>query len=141
MRGGRCGVYDGRELPKSQQDTLLGAVPAVTCAQPEPILSRTLNLCPTMSATAGTIAIYRPSGFGEVTTMTVDEILREALALDAETRASMAHELLSSLESLSEDEVERLWIDEARRRSAEAKAGRAHTISADESIARVRARR
>jgi len=73
--------------------------------------------------------------------MTVDEIMREALALDAETRASMAHELLTSLESLSEDEVERLWIEEARRRSADVKTGRARTIPADESIARARARR
>lgn len=73
--------------------------------------------------------------------MTVDEILREALALDAETRASMAHELLTSLESLSEDELERLWIEEARRRSADVKDGRASTVSADESIARARARR
>lgn len=73
--------------------------------------------------------------------MTVDEIMREALALDAETRASMAHELLSSLESLSEDEVERLWIEEAHRRSADVRAGRARTVSGEESIARARARR
>ena len=73
--------------------------------------------------------------------MTVDEIMKQALALDAETRASMAHELLTSLESLSEDEIERLWIEEARRRSADVKAGRAHTLPADESIARARARR
>jgi hypothetical protein len=73
--------------------------------------------------------------------MTIDELMREALALDAEARASMAHELLTSLESLSEDEVERLWIEEARRRSADVRAGRAHTIPADQSIARARARR
>jgi len=29
--------------------------------------------------------------------MTVDELMREALALDAKARASMAHELLNSL--------------------------------------------
>jgi len=99
------------------------------------------NLGSTMSADAGTIAVRDSGGCGEVTTMTVDEIMREALALDAETRASVAHRLLTSLESLSEDEVERMWIEEARRRSADVKAGRAHTISADESIARARARR
>ncbi len=73
--------------------------------------------------------------------MTVDEIMREAMALDAETRASIAHELLSSLESLSEAEVERLWVDEARRRSAEVKAGLATTIPARESLERARANR
>lgn len=73
--------------------------------------------------------------------MTVDEIMREAMALDAETRASIAHELLSSLESLSESEVERLWIAEARRRSADVKAGHARTFPAHESLARARANR
>lgn len=73
--------------------------------------------------------------------MTVDEIMREAMTLDAETRASIAHELLSSLESLSEAEVERLWIAEAKRRSADVKAGRAQVFSAHESLARARASR
>lgn len=73
--------------------------------------------------------------------MTVDEIMREAMTLDVETRASIAHELLSSLESLSEAEVERLWIAEAKRRSDDVKAGRAQTIPAHESLARARANR
>jgi hypothetical protein len=73
--------------------------------------------------------------------MTVEEIMRAALTLDVETRASIAHELLSSLESLSDAEVERLWIAEAKRRSNDAKAGRAQTFSAHESLARARANR
>ncbi len=73
--------------------------------------------------------------------MTVEEIIREALTLDVETRASIAHELLSSLESLSDAEVERLWIAEAKRRSADVKAGRAQTLSAQDLLARARANR
>jgi len=73
--------------------------------------------------------------------MTVEEIMRAALTLDVETRASIAHELLSSLESLSDAEVERLWIAEAKRRSADVKAGRAKAFSAGESLARARANR
>jgi len=73
--------------------------------------------------------------------MTVEEIMREALTLDVETRASIAHELLSSLESLSDAEVERLWVAEAKRRSADVKAGRVQTLSAHESLARARANR
>ena len=73
--------------------------------------------------------------------MTVDEIMREAMALDAESRAYIAHELLSSLESLSEAEVESLWIAEAQRRSADVKAGRAQTLSAHESLTHARAAR
>ena len=72
--------------------------------------------------------------------MTVDELMREALSLDATDRASMAHELLNSLESLSEAEVEQLWIEEALRRSAEIDAGIVETIPADEVIAQARAR-
>lgn len=73
--------------------------------------------------------------------MTVDELLREALALDAPARASMAHELLNSLESLSEAEVEQLWVEEAQRRSAEIDAGAAATVPAEEALARARTRR
>jgi len=72
--------------------------------------------------------------------MTVDELMREALSLDATDRASMAHELLNSLESLSEAEIEQLWIEEALRRSAEIDAGIVETIPADEVIAQARAR-
>jgi len=53
----------------------------------------------------------------------------------------MAHELLKSLESLSEAEIEQLWIEESQRRSAEIDAGIAITVSAEEALARARARR
>jgi hypothetical protein len=72
--------------------------------------------------------------------MTVDELMRAALGLNAAERASMAHELLSSLESLSEAEVEQLWVEEALRRSAEIDAGLVETIPADQVIAEARAR-
>ena len=72
--------------------------------------------------------------------MTVDELMRAALKLNAAERASMARELLSSLESLSEAEVEQLWVEEALRRSAEIDAGLVETIPADQAIAEARAR-
>lgn len=73
--------------------------------------------------------------------VTVDEILREALALDAADRAAVAHRLLSSLDSLSDAEAEQLWLEEARRRSAEIDDGTATTISAEDALAQARARR
>ena len=72
--------------------------------------------------------------------MTVDELMREALMLNATDRASMAHELLSSLESLSEAEVEQLWVEEALRRSAEIDTGLVETIPANQVVAEARAR-
>jgi len=72
--------------------------------------------------------------------MTVDELMRAALKLNAGERASMAHKLLSSLESLSEAEVEQLWVEESLRRSEELDAGLVETIPADQVIAEARAR-
>ncbi len=48
--------------------------------------------------------------------MTIREIEMVALELDARDRARLAERLLTSLEDLSEAEVERLWLDEAERR-------------------------
>ncbi len=72
--------------------------------------------------------------------MSVDELMREAMRLDASERAAMAHELLSSLEALSEAEIEQLWLDEAERRRTEIEAGSVETISAADAIAQARAR-
>ena len=66
--------------------------------------------------------------------------MREALRLKATDRASMAHELLNSLETLSEAEFEQLWVEEALRRSAEIDAGIVETIPSDGVIAQARAR-
>ena len=42
---------------------------------------------------------------------------REALSLSASDRAKLAHELLESLDSLSETDLQRMWLDEAERRA------------------------
>lgn len=72
--------------------------------------------------------------------MTIDELKREALRLDPSGRADLARELLRSLDDLSENEVERLWVEEALRRDAELDSGLARTIPADEVFAAARAR-
>ena len=71
--------------------------------------------------------------------MTIDELMREALQLDPSTRASFARELLNSLESLTDGEVEQLWVEEAVRRDAELDVGVAGTVSAEDALARARA--
>jgi putative addiction module component (TIGR02574 family) len=60
------------------------------------------------------------------------EVLRTALRLDTRDRAALAEKLLASLEELSEEEVERLWAEEAQRRLEEYRAGRAKTARAEE---------
>jgi len=78
---------------------------------------------PSLSVPRGTIILLAERIDDEVHSMTVDELMRQVLALDAKARASMAHELLKSLESLSEAEIEQLWIEESRRRGVEIDAG------------------
>ena len=73
--------------------------------------------------------------------MTVEEIRREALLLDPETRAELAHTLLTSLDNLSDAEVERLWLDEAARRDSELDQGTASSSPAQDVLARARSRR
>ena len=51
--------------------------------------------------------------------MRIDEIEAEALRLDPQARARLARRLLESLESLSAEENERLWAEEADRRDTD----------------------
>ena len=73
--------------------------------------------------------------------MSVDELKAEALRLDPQTRAYLARELLASLDTLSEAEIEKLWLDEAMRRDEELDSGAARAYPADEVLNRARARR
>ena len=64
--------------------------------------------------------------------MDADTSRREALSLPPEQRAELAEQLLSSLEPLSQAEVEKLWFAEAARRADEIDQGQAKRYSADE---------
>ena len=64
--------------------------------------------------------------------MSLKELKAEAMKLAPEARAKLAHALLASLEDLSEAEIERLWLEEARRRDAEVDEGKMSLRPADE---------
>ena len=51
--------------------------------------------------------------------MGIEEIEPEALKLDPQARARLARKLLESLETLSDEENERVWAEEAHRRDAD----------------------
>jgi hypothetical protein len=72
--------------------------------------------------------------------MSVDELRAEVLRLDPQTRAYLARELLASLDTLSEAEIEKLWLDEAIRRDEELSGGAAQAYPADEVLDRAQAR-
>jgi hypothetical protein len=58
------------------------------------------------------------------------DLLRIALGLSLEDRAALAERLLASLDSLSEEEAEKLWTTEAARRLEELREGRARAYPA-----------
>jgi putative addiction module component (TIGR02574 family) len=64
--------------------------------------------------------------------MDIETLRREALTLPPEKRAELAEQLLSSLEPLSDTELERLWFAEAARRAAEIDRGNARRYPAEE---------
>ena len=67
------------------------------------------------------------------------DLIKEALKLDPRERASMAGRLLESLDDLSADEVEHLWLDEAQRRDTAVEDGRLPSTPASQVIAGLKA--
>jgi hypothetical protein len=59
-------------------------------------------------------------------------IRRTALSLPVQDRAGLTEQLLSSLDDLSEAEIEQLWLREAARRAEELDRGLAKRVPADE---------
>jgi putative addiction module component (TIGR02574 family) len=55
--------------------------------------------------------------------MKVESLEKEVLSLPAEERARLAELLLSSLDELSESDLERVWFAEAQRRAEQIDSG------------------
>lgn len=64
--------------------------------------------------------------------MNIQAIEQEVLHLPIEERARLAEKLLSSLDVLSEQEIEKLWLVEAQRRASEIDNGTVRLVSAEE---------
>ncbi len=64
--------------------------------------------------------------------MNLETIRHEALALPPQERAQLAEQLLSSLDTLSEAEIEQLWFQEAAHRATEMDQGLVQRIPAEE---------
>lgn len=64
--------------------------------------------------------------------MKAETIRREALSLAVQERAELAEQLLSSLDALSEAEIEQLWFQEAARRGEEMDRGVTKRVAAGE---------
>ena len=73
--------------------------------------------------------------------MGIEELRNEVLKLNPESRAYLAKELINSLDTMSEVEIESLWVTEAARRDNELDQGTARGYPAKEALTRVRASR
>jgi hypothetical protein len=56
----------------------------------------------------------------------------DLLTLPIESRASLAHALIESLDEVVDEDAEALWLDEIRRRDAEIRTGTAKLKPADQ---------
>jgi hypothetical protein len=71
----------------------------------------------------------------------LEDIASEALEMSVESRAALAKRLLDSLDELSPEEHEQIWVDEAARRYEQLKAGTARSLSSAEVFARLDTRK
>jgi hypothetical protein len=72
--------------------------------------------------------------------MTIQNIEKKLMKLDAHSRAKLASVLLSSLDTLSEAENEKLWAEEAYKRHRDLVKGKAKSKSADHVLKNARIR-
>jgi putative addiction module component (TIGR02574 family) len=63
--------------------------------------------------------------------MTIESIREQVLKLPPGDRAELAEALLSSLDEMTESEIEALWVDEVQRRGRELDEGVVEAIPAD----------
>jgi putative addiction module component (TIGR02574 family) len=70
----------------------------------------------------------------------IEKLESDLLKLDHRVRARLAHALLKSLDSLSPEENERLWLEEAERRAAEMRADPGMGIPVEQVVAEIRAK-
>ena len=72
--------------------------------------------------------------------MTLTDLEAEVLKLAPAARARLAEKLLESLETLSEEENQEVWLDEAGRRDADLEANPERGRAAEDVLRDVRAR-
>jgi putative addiction module component (TIGR02574 family) len=68
---------------------------------------------------------------------TVESIEQAALRLQPNARARLAHSLVDSLQALSREQLETLWLDEAERRDQEMESGKVKGIAGEKVFSRI----
>lgn len=71
---------------------------------------------------------------------TNDRVVEEALSLPADVRLSLIEKLLKSLNLPIDEEIDRLWAEEAERRISQIEAGEVKLVPGEEVFAKIRAK-
>jgi putative addiction module component (TIGR02574 family) len=72
--------------------------------------------------------------------LTTDTVTEEALSLPADARLKLVDTLIASLNLPIQQEVDRLWAEEAERRMLELDRGEKKLVPSEEVFARIRAK-
>ena len=71
---------------------------------------------------------------------TNDRVIEEALSLPADVRLSLVEKLLTSLNLPIDEEIDRLWAEEAERRVSQIEKGKIKLVPGEEVFAKIRAK-
>ena len=71
---------------------------------------------------------------------TNDRVVEEALSLPADVRLSLVEKLLMSLNLPIDEEIDRLWAEEAERRISQIEAGEVKLVPGEEVFVKIRAK-
>ncbi|MDY6839435.1 MAG: addiction module protein [Thermodesulfobacteriota bacterium] len=69
---------------------------------------------------------------------TNDRVMEEALSLPADVRLNLVEKLLTSLNLPIDEEIDRLWAEEAERRVSQIEEGKTKLVPGDEVFTRIR---
>jgi putative addiction module component (TIGR02574 family) len=71
---------------------------------------------------------------------TNDRVIEEALSLPADIRLSLVEKLLTSLNLPIDEEIDRLWAEEAERRVSQIEEGKIKLVPGEEVFDRIRSK-
>ena len=71
---------------------------------------------------------------------TNDRVIEEALSLPADARLNLIEKFLMSLNLPTDEEIDRLWAEEAERRVSQIEEGKVKLVPGEEVFAKIRAK-
>jgi putative addiction module component (TIGR02574 family) len=80
------------------------------------------------------------SGRRWTVTTVIDRVTEEALSLPTDARLGLVEKLLTSLNLPIDEEINRLWAEEAERRANQIEDGEAKLVPGEEVFAKIRAK-